>query len=83
MLIPYRHLQAETLRNLIADFVSRDGTDNGDETPETIRITRVEHALASGQALIYFDAELQQCILASRDEVPKEMREAWTPDPVS
>ncbi len=33
MLIPYDQLQPETLHNLMADFVSRDGTDGGDDTP--------------------------------------------------
>ncbi|MEZ0199252.1 YheU family protein, partial [Pseudomonas qingdaonensis] len=32
MLIPYDQLQAETLTRLIEDFVTRDGTDNGDDT---------------------------------------------------
>lgn len=79
MLIPYEVLQPETLANIIADFVSREGTDNGDETPEATRIERVKRALVSGQALIYFDAEFQQCILATRDAVPKSMIEAWAP----
>ncbi|MGY8832049.1 MAG: YheU family protein, partial [Pseudomonadales bacterium] len=50
MLIPYHLLEAETLTRLIEDFVTRDGTDNGDETPLDTRIERVRHALSKGQA---------------------------------
>lgn len=34
MLIPYEQLEPDTLTRLIEDFVSRDGTDNGDDTPK-------------------------------------------------
>ncbi len=33
MLIPHDQLQVDTLTRLIEDFVTRDGTDNGDDTP--------------------------------------------------
>ena len=33
MLIPHDQLEPDTLTRLIEDFVTRDGTDNGDETP--------------------------------------------------
>lgn len=38
MLIPAELLQADTLTALIEDFVTRDGTDNGDETPLETRV---------------------------------------------
>ena len=33
MLIPYDALEVDTLTRLIEDFVTRDGSDNGDDTP--------------------------------------------------
>ena len=60
MLIPYEHLQADTLTRLIEDFVTRDGTDNGDDTPLETRVLRVRQALAKGQAAILFDPERHQ-----------------------
>lgn len=33
MLIPHDQLEVDTLTRLIEDFVTRDGTDNGDDTP--------------------------------------------------
>lgn len=73
MLIPFEHLAPETLTGLIEDFVTRDGTDNGDETPLDTRIERVRRALDKKQAVILFDVESQQCQLCLRRDVPKEL----------
>ncbi|MBB2497143.1 YheU family protein [Aquipseudomonas ullengensis] len=75
MLIPYHLLEADTLDRLLEDFVTRDGTDNGDETPLVTRVERARHALHKGQAVIVFDAESQQCQLALKSEVPREWLE--------
>ena len=53
MLIPHEQLEVDTLTRLIEDFVTRDGTDNGDETPLHTRIERVRHALGKGQAVSF------------------------------
>jgi len=72
MLIPYDQLEADTLTRLIEDFVSRDGTDNGDDTTQDIRTQPVRQALGKGQAVIFFDLESQQCLLLPKHAVPKE-----------
>lgn len=72
MLIPYKKLATDTLNGLIEDFVTRDGTDHGDNTPLDIRIERVHRALDSKQAVIVFDVESQQCQLCLRRDVPRE-----------
>lgn len=72
MLIPHHLLEADTLARLIEDFVTRDGTDNGDDTPLDSRVARVRHALDRGEAVIVFDPDSQQCQLALRSEVPAE-----------
>lgn len=72
MLIPHHLLEADTLARLIEDFVTRDGTDNGDDTPLESRVARVRHALDRGEAVIVFDPDSQQCQLALRSEVPAE-----------
>ncbi|MEE4668814.1 YheU family protein [Pseudomonas alliivorans] len=72
MLIPYDQLEPDTLTRLIEDFVTREGTDNGDETPLQTRVLRVRHALTRGQAVIFFDLESQQCQLMLKHDVPKE-----------
>ena len=75
MLIPYDQLEADTLTRLIEDFVTRDGTDNGDDTPLEVRVLRVRQALAKQQAFILFDMDSQQCQLLAKHDVPKELLE--------
>lgn len=77
MIIPPGRLSPDTLQRLIEDFVSREGTDNGDDSTEAQKVARVRAGLASGSAVIYYDAEFSQCILAARDQVPPEMLRAW------
>lgn len=75
MLIPHQMLEAETLTRLLEDFVTREGTDNGDDTPLDVRVERARRALEKGQAVIAFDPDSQQCQLMLREEVPKEWLE--------
>ncbi len=72
MLIPYDMLDSETLSRLLEDFVSREGTDNGDETPEATRVERARAALVRGEALIVFDPDSEQCQLLLKHQVPRE-----------
>jgi uncharacterized protein YheU (UPF0270 family) len=78
MLIPYDMLNPETLGNLLEDFVTREGTDNGDETPLQIRTERARRALVQGEAVIVFDPDSGQCQLMLKRDVPKEWLD--TPD---
>lgn len=80
MIIPHDQLESSTLQNLIKDFVSREGTDNGDDSTEEQKVLRVRAALGAGSAVVFFNAELCQCILTSRDQVPKAMLDAWRDD---
>lgn len=70
MLIPFEQLHPDTLTRLIEDFVTRDGTDNGDETPLETRVLRVRQALTKGQAFIVFEPESQQCTLMLKHDIP-------------
>jgi uncharacterized protein YheU (UPF0270 family) len=76
VLIPASLLEADTLTRLIEDFVTREGTDNGDDTPLQTRVQRVRRALDKGEAVIVFDPESQQCQLALKRDVPKEWLQA-------
>lgn len=76
MLIPHQMLEADTLTRLLEDFVTREGTDNGDETPLQTRVQRVRRALDQGEAVIVFDPQSQQCQLALKRDVPKQWLQA-------
>jgi len=70
LIIPWQQLQEATLNNLLEDFVTRDGSDNGDETPVDVRVTRVLHALKKGTAVIVFDPSGGQCQLVLKSQLP-------------
>ncbi|MDE3737667.1 MULTISPECIES: YheU family protein [Pseudomonas] len=75
MLIPFDLLEADTLTRLIEDFVTREGTDNGDDTPLETRVERVRRALQKGEAVIAYDPDSQLCQLMLKLDVPKEWLE--------
>lgn len=75
MIIPFQLLNADVLQNLIEDFVSRDGTDNGDETPLSKKVERVMYALEKKQTFIVYDQETDSCSLALKQDIPKEWLE--------
>ena len=73
MLIPWQMLEAETLQALIEDFVTRDGTDNGDDSELQTRVARARKALERKEAVILFDSDSGQCMLMARHQVPPEL----------
>lgn len=75
ILIPPDQLADETLQRLLEDFVTRDGTDNGDETSMKDRVLRVRQALATRKAFIVYDEASEQCGLMLKQDMPKELLE--------
>lgn len=75
MIIPPQMLEADTLTRLLEDFVTRDGTDNGDDTPLATRVERARRALDRQDAVIVFNPLNEQCALMLKSEVPKEFLE--------
>ena len=58
MQIPIDLLEQETLRNVIENFITREGTDYGDhEVSLEAKINQVMRQLRSGTAILVFDAE--------------------------
>ena len=64
MLIPYQELEPSTLRKVIEEFVTRDGTDFS--SVET-RIEAVLKQLANGRAQLHFDEDSKTCNIVSSD----------------
>lgn len=67
MIIPIQQLPSDTLRNMIEEFVTRDGTDYGDvEVGIEQRVEQVKARLLSGEAVVLFSQSTGQCnIVAS------------------
>ncbi|CAM3696749.1 YheU family protein [Parendozoicomonas haliclonae] len=55
MIVPWQQLEQDTLLNLITEFVTRNGTDNGDDTELNTRVSQVMEQLRRGDALIVWD----------------------------
>lgn len=70
MIIPHDQLASETLTSLIEEFVSRDGTDYGEEEvslPE--KVEQVREKLISGEAVILFSESTGQCNIVPKDKL--------------
>ena len=69
MQIPHERLAPDTLRALIYDYVTRDGTDYGErEITADQKIAQVMHQLAKGLVVIVFDEESQGFDVLTREE---------------
>lgn len=59
MEIPFRELSVEALRGVVEEFVSREGTDYGQEFTLDQKVQHVMRQLERGDATIAFDPETQ------------------------
>lgn len=75
MIIPPHLLEPATLVRLLEDFVTREGTDNGDDSLLETRVQQVRHALDKGIAVIVFDPLSEQCQLMLKRDVPPDLLE--------
>ena len=70
LVIPHQELNPDTLRAMLEDFVTRDGTDYGDlETPIAQRIDLVLRQLRAGKAFILYDAEAASFTIGSAEHL--------------
>ncbi|MBT5720322.1 MAG: YheU family protein [Gammaproteobacteria bacterium] len=64
MNIPYQELEAETLRAIIEEFISREGTDYGaHEYSLEQKVQQVRNQLERGEIVLNFDPETESCDL--------------------
>lgn len=82
MIIPPHLLEPATLVRLLEEFVTRDGTDNGDDSSLEERVSRVRHALDRGIAVIVFNPLSEQCQLMLKQDVPRELLEDSTEEDI-
>lgn len=66
MEIPYQKLDPKILRAVIVEYVTREGTDYGDQVFSLDeKVLAVQRQLEDGSARIVFDAESETCNVVS------------------
>jgi len=67
--IPYEQLTKEALNGVIAEFVTRNGTDYGEaEIPLEAKIAQVLMQLKSKDAFIVFDHDSETSTIVHKDD---------------
>ena len=73
--VPWQELDTDTLFNLVAEFVTRDGTDYGEQEISTERKTeQVLAGIRNRQFVIVFDAEMEQCNVVTMESWREHLR---------
>jgi uncharacterized protein YheU (UPF0270 family) len=68
MLVPHTRLLPTTLRAVVAEFVTRDGTDHSSVDR---RIESVLRQLDTGRVELHFDADTKTCNILPKADLPK------------
>jgi uncharacterized protein YheU (UPF0270 family) len=72
IVIPHRELQPETLRAMLEDFVTRDGTDYGEqECTLEARVSQVLGQLNSGKVAIVYAPDTESFSILPGDQLLK------------
>lgn len=69
VLIPHDQLEPETLRSVIAEFATRDGTEL---TDADVKVDQVMRGLRSGRLVITWDEESASCNIVAVRDLPSD-----------
>lgn len=65
-IVPYQHLQPDTLTRLIEEFVTRDGSVHGHTDVPVDEMRRsVQRQLIAGKIVVVFDEDNQTCSIVA------------------
>lgn len=69
MIVPWEQVPADSLRNLVEEFVTRDGTDYGEqEISLATRVGQVMQQLRRAEVVIWFDGVTETItLMTARD----------------
>ncbi|MDF1724057.1 MAG: YheU family protein [Alcanivorax sp.] len=74
MIVPWKDLPPETLTNLIEEFVTRDGTDYGDqEIPTATKVEQVRNQLKREDAFVVFDEVTESVSVMGKEQAEEAM----------
>ena len=69
IIVPWKDLPADTLTNLIEEFVTRDGTDYGDqEIPTATKVEQVRNQLKKQEAFVVFDEVTESVSVMGKEQ---------------
>jgi uncharacterized protein YheU (UPF0270 family) len=72
MIVPWQEIPPETLDNLIEEFVTRDGTDYGEQEIGTdTKVAQVREQLRRGQASVVFDDATETISIFTREQLDR------------
>ncbi|MBB3168750.1 YheU family protein [Simiduia aestuariiviva] len=83
IVIPPEQLPPETLQALIEEFVTRDGTDYGEQEVDlATKVTQLREQLRRKQVLIVYDLGAEQANLMTRETYQQQVEQlqAQAPD---
>ena len=70
MLIPWQDLSEAALQGVIEDYVTREGTEYGDQAVSLMaKVAQVQAQLRSGTVVIVFDGESSTCSIVSKQQL--------------
>ena len=73
MVIPYEQLAADTLRAVIEEYVSREGTDYGEQAfTLDQKVAQIMTQLRQKRAVLVFDDKTETCHVVLRETVNEE-----------
>lgn len=71
MIVPWQQVNADSLQSLVEEFVTRDGTDYGEqEVPLATRVASIMAQLRAGDIVIWFDAPTETVTLMLARDIP-------------
>ncbi len=72
MIVPANMLSDDALRGMIEEFVTRDGTDYGEqEVSLEERVEEVREQILTGKALIMFDSKTETTTIIPAEDLVK------------
>lgn len=72
MIVPANMLSDDALRGMIEEFVTRDGTDYGEqEASLEERVEEVREQILTGKALIMFDSKTETTTIIPAEDLAK------------
>ncbi|MCA9611723.1 MAG: YheU family protein [Sandaracinus sp.] len=73
LVVPWDQLSPDALRGVIEEFVTREGTEYGeDDVPLETKVAAVKRQLDSGEVLVVFDAATNTANLITRQQLAAE-----------